>query len=454
MSICRWRRRRAVSEPEALRQQIRRTEPAAPSTAESIDTVAPATQASHPQLLFPTPIPDAPPVATTRAAPVAVTPTVSAVVPPPKPIQLATDLSPPATSGAGLRDPVVTVSIPANQLGDPRSVGEFRILLPGCTRSYIYKQPDLAGTLTVENSPKGTLREVVSWRDAGGQTPPLEIALFSFEPPKAGVPAARLSITWRTGVLVRRPEVAVVARAALQASEMILCDARGLRPQPMSFKPPPVIPVDLTRVTAFPELSAIPAGLVLRAERELPAGWTLTWKAEGSPHSTGPAAESDVGALSFERPGDSVGTVSKVTLKIGSGWNSLTSNWAEQMVSAKMAAGRTQADLAAADQEVARLRQLEQQILEPLEKELADAHALVKLTDAVLAERGLTRPQARNKVVAAREALASIRTPAAVGIKEAVARARRRRGVEYGGIGQRGRIGEVARYRYCGGASG
>ena len=122
-----------------------------------------------------------------------------------------------------------------------------------------------------------------------------------WNPPRPGATEGRLDVTWRSGVLVKRPEVASLVRSVLQRAELLVADGGQLLPRVITFKEPAPISSDITRTSSPLTAPSMPDGISFHEVRELPDGWRMTWKRESERHGSPLAQEAGV-LLLFERP--------------------------------------------------------------------------------------------------------------------------------------------------------
>ncbi|QOV87996.1 GAP1-N2 domain-containing protein [Humisphaera borealis] len=372
--------------------------PSTPTSHEDTDSTAlPVTPdpVTQPVIKIAPPVPPTPTAPTTAETvvvePIPVTPVPVKPVVPPTPIQLPTEVQPPATTGAALKAPAQAFSIPAAQFDNLPAIAAFRIAFPGGGSSYTYRQKDLAGVLTADAS--GGFRYQLVWRDDANKSVPLDVATISLETSQAG---GTLEIAWRMKALLNRPEVISLVRVLLHNTELTIADAANRRPQAIRFKQPTPIDVNLTASTTPLTLSTLPDA-ICQPDSDLPDQWTFAWAA-GPATRAAVAGETDVGVLLFERPNSLGGETAKFAVRVGPRWGALRSDFAIQTAGARKAVSVAEAALAKADHEIARLKEAQKAAIDPMQARLAEAVAQLKLTDTELANRFTNRPALRERI--------------------------------------------------------
>lgn len=338
----------------------------------------------------------------------------------PATLVLAAELDMPQTSGSGIRDPVQTVRLTPKQVGDLKSMVSVRVMLPGNGRSYSGLHAGLAGDLQVEPSARGKLRETIIWRDAANPAAPNEVADVAIEL-KGNDPNARVEVTWRSASMIRRPDVLALARAALQEAEIFVSDGAGFRIQKILFKPLAPIDIDIAAPSSLLVLPVLPSKVALRPERDLPAGWHAIW--EENRVRTRAATEREAGTagvLRFERPAEQDGAICRFEIRFSAARTRASSTWAEQRRLVQVTAANAAAELARADQELARVRDSSRSIQAPLERELQEAAGQTALTDGELSGRLTTRAALGQRIERARAALAEANAKLEAEIQQAL----------------------------------
>jgi len=336
------------------------------------------------------------PSSTPSAEPVPVAPVL-----PPEPILLPTEVILPLTTGAALRAPAQTIVIPADQFDNLLAVASLRLVFPGAETgergSYPYRHAELAGVLTAE--PLDSFRHRLVWRDDANKAVAVEVAMITLD--RAGG-SATLEIAWRIKALLNRPEVVSLVRVLLQSTDLVVADPERRRPQPIRFKPPEPLTIDLTAerstlaMTTLPAASCRPAGA-------LPDGWTMTWTT-GPATRTATPGETDAGELSFERPVAN-GEPAKFRLRIGPRWAFAASDLAARRQTAASAAAEAAAALDKVDQEIARLKEGQKAALQPIRMRIDEANTQLKLSDPELAALFTNRKSLRDRIAGDKERL-------------------------------------------------
>ena len=142
------------------------------------------------------------------------------------------------------------------------------------------------------------MRQTLVWHDAANPALALEVATVVLESSRN---SATLQVIWKTATLIKRPGVTALAQSVLQNAVMVVTNARGERPHEIGFKAPGPLAVDIAQPKSPLTAPPIPAGVSLRVERGLAAGWDMTaapeW--ENGPRS---ARTGRVGSLHFKGP--------------------------------------------------------------------------------------------------------------------------------------------------------
>ena len=298
-----------------------------------------------------------------------------------------------------------TIPLAAGDLDDPRSAASLRVLLPaaagGAAPSYTIKTSDISGTLTAVPDAGAPLRQVVSWRDAANPGASMDVLAVTLDPSRP-----RLDVSWRTTALLRRPDVAALARAVVQRAVLVVAGAGGARPQEIRFKPADPVDVEVGASPSPAALPPVPPGVDVVAARPLPGGWRMTARQEwdaAADHS--PDAASNV--LDFDRPESPDAPHCQFTVRFAPGWKSAQGDWPARRQAARDAQASADADLAKAEEDLTRAKFTRTLAVSPVEKELADAEALKLKSDDDLRLEFTSRREVALHIEHTRETLAA-----------------------------------------------
>jgi hypothetical protein len=320
---------------------------------------------------------------------------------PPAPIELSTSVEPPSAAGAGIRDRTQSIAIPASAFDDLRNIASLQLLLKADQPTYPIQLGELAGTLTAAADPHGRLRQVITWRDRTSLGVASDVGLVQLD-----IHGPKLDVTWKTSMLLRRPDVVALARAVLQQATLVVADERRLRPQRIHFKPATPLSVDVAAPRSVPAAGIdLPPGISMRAAAGLPTGWRMSWGWEWETGDIKHTNDTATTVLRFEHPRKPSEPADRFELRVEAGWKSATSTWTQQEQLARAGETRADGEVRRIDEELATTRQSAKTAMEPLEKEFTEARAQRLLGEEELRQRGITREEANQRTVRARTAI-------------------------------------------------
>lgn len=366
-------------------------------------------------VIVPTPEPVTPEPTTkaTDPTPTPVRPSVER--PPPQPIVLAAELQHPEAGGAGIGDIVQRITIPPAQFDDLRGLATFGITLPGNGSTYAMRNEQMNGTLSVKQDARDRFKYVVSWRDEANPLAGLEVGSIALvrTPPK-------LEVTWKTSLLLRRPDVIALARAVLQSADMQVALANGERPQKISFRPAAPVQINLAAAEAQVSMPSIPPGASIAPRGDLPSGWQMTIAPE--PPDPAKPAERRGMLLTFENATTASPVTCSFTVRLAADWKSTQSTWGARQEVARSTFGRLEAELALANGDIEKVQKDHRTILEPLEKRVMESREVRKLPDTELEKLGTNRKILEERIRNEEAAWRTTRQRLEEGLKGIIAR--------------------------------
>lgn len=324
----------------------------------------------HIEPAVPVPTPPRPPSATTvTPAPVAVPPAAVPVpaVPRPAPAPITLDSPLPAVGASGgLRDVTRVLSIAAGRFDDLEGVTSLSLRFPGKDRYFRFHSGDLDGVFAV--SADGTRAApglLLEWRDSAGpaaSTPIVSVVLDRTRP--------QLEFTWRTSVMLRRPQLVSLGYWVLQNSAVVVSDAGGLRPQSIEFAPLPLKATSLLDPqfdAAWP--TDLPVAEQLSLGQVSPAGWQGTAAADAAAASPG---KFPVQLLHMEKPLGKTGLTAKFTIRFSATGRLLETDLKQAIALATEAIAPADPQIKQAEEEAQKLRDALAPGTKELEQRLAD----------------------------------------------------------------------------------
>ena len=332
---------------------------------------------------------------TTLAAPATQQATVVAAVTRPAPEPVATPavktiiLQSPLehpVGGAGLSDQIQRISLPPTS-DDLQAVTSLGILFPGDKPTYICRDAGLSGTLAAV--PAGAADHpgfVLRWSDAIGTTTPADLLTVQFDKT-----LRQIELTWRTSVVLRRPEVAGLTYWLVRTSPMTVSEPGKPAPRRIAFAPLEIPPFDLSKESGEITLPQdFPASVQMEV-RDLPAHWSaktrLHWE----------AADSDVRRpenawhiIQLERLDSGKPTGIVATLKIRPGFKGIDCDYAAKVQAYRDGIVRLGQEVTTIDVEINRLVVDAESDIKQNDRELADVPKALKAANkerrALLAE--------------------------------------------------------------------
>jgi hypothetical protein len=291
--------------------------------------------------------------------------------PPPPTIRLEQPLPLAKAGGAAFRDVVRSVDLPPQQVENLDRVMGLGLQLPGKERFVLFRAGELTGIFSA--TPTGTQERpglVLEWVDSATAAS-TQVVLITLDRQRP-----RLEFSWRTPVMLRRPQLTTLAHWLLQNSALVLTDVTGTRQQPIEFAPVvyrPTTLLDPKLDAAFP--ADLPGGEVLSLRRAVPAGW----KGVVPPEQEG-------AVLRIEKPVG--GGVVAFTLRLDPRGRTLQCDLRQAAAAAAAAVSPAEQLLIKTDEEIAQLRDTFEPSLKAADEALVDLklkHAKA-LTDGAAAE--------------------------------------------------------------------
>jgi hypothetical protein len=344
-------------------QEVANTQPVAPTPPPV------ATQPAIVEQPKPTPRPEPPPIV---------------IVPVPEIPEKVLVLGQPlerVTGGSGLHDKSQDIELAPSEAGKLRKSHALEVLFPGRRSEYPYKHGDMGGALAATPIPGPGF--AVQWKDNQPGVPAADVVELALDASRR-----QLHVTWKSGLMLKRPDVAALTFWVLQNSHLVALNSGRPAQHRLAFPPAPLPAIDLLESNTplqlpcdLPPDSTLTAGV-----GQLPAGW----QAVAIPDPENKDQNVQTLMLTKHTRVSVLDAVFHITVKAG--WAGIATDFAAQQKTSQASLEKFQRDLSGIDQQINKLQDDATAEIGPFNASLAELNALLAKTDAQLRDTGLTRP--------------------------------------------------------------
>ncbi len=249
------------------------------------------------------------------------------------------------TSGSGLYDKTDDLELAPTDAARLRKARSFEIVFPGHRAEYVYRHGELSGTFASTPIPGPGF--AVEWRDNQPGMPPAKVIEMALD-----AAHRQLHITWKSGLMLKRPDVSALAFWLIQNSVFQAAEPGKAMPHHLAFVPRSYKAIDLEDTDAPLQLPCdLPPDCTLSGANLLPDGWQ-TASVPDAQDKDQPAASL---MLTRHTHVSVLDAVFHITVKAG--WTGISNDFYSQMKFSQGSLAKFKQDRDTLDQQVGRLQE-------------------------------------------------------------------------------------------------